>query len=206
MTADTTTAPERIWADMDNLTWVEECPDERMKDDEVAYIRADLCRAPVAQDAEPVAWMSRGGNFVYEPLRGFTPLYAHPAPQPSDEAATLRYDAQDLRAKGGHGPKWVEMVQRLWDVNDTLRDRAEAAEAALAAAEAHADVLAEAVRPFARHVDKATCAITVIWTDGDYRSTYSGTLKPADFYDASLALAAHQARRAADAPATEGEE
>lgn len=36
------TAPERIWADQDNLTWVEADPNEAMRRDEVCYIRADL--------------------------------------------------------------------------------------------------------------------------------------------------------------------
>ncbi|MTH33029.1 hypothetical protein GL279_00255 [Paracoccus limosus] len=35
--------PDRIWADMDNLTWVEECPGETRKDCEVEFVRADLC-------------------------------------------------------------------------------------------------------------------------------------------------------------------
>lgn len=35
-------APERIWADQDNLTLVEVDPEEVMKSDEVEYIRADL--------------------------------------------------------------------------------------------------------------------------------------------------------------------
>ena len=45
MSAVDQAAPTRIWADQDKLTWVEECPGERMKDDEVEYIRADLVEA-----------------------------------------------------------------------------------------------------------------------------------------------------------------
>ena len=42
------TAPERIWADQDNLTWVEEYPGETMTRDEVCYIRADVSAARIA--------------------------------------------------------------------------------------------------------------------------------------------------------------
>ncbi|REF70370.1 hypothetical protein [Paracoccus versutus] len=38
-----TDAPELIWADQDNLTWVEANPYEVMKDCEAAYVRSDLC-------------------------------------------------------------------------------------------------------------------------------------------------------------------
>ena len=123
MTADTTTAPERIWAwDYDfwsgegwqngNNTWCDENPHPIRATE---YIRADLCRAPVAQDAEPVAWQGRSGMIVHEPINGFRPLYAHHAPQPSDEAATLRAQLAEARA-------------------------------ALKAAEAHADRLADALQ------------------------------------------------------------
>lgn len=44
-----TKAPERIWADQDNLTWVEADPTERMKSDEVEYIRRDLHDALATQ-------------------------------------------------------------------------------------------------------------------------------------------------------------
>lgn len=36
-------APELIWADQDNLTWVEANPNEAMKDCEAVYVRSDLC-------------------------------------------------------------------------------------------------------------------------------------------------------------------
>lgn len=38
-----TDAPELIWADQDNLTWVEANPNETMRDCEAVYVRADLC-------------------------------------------------------------------------------------------------------------------------------------------------------------------
>lgn len=36
-------APERIWADQDDLTWVEAYPSEQMKREETEYTRSDLC-------------------------------------------------------------------------------------------------------------------------------------------------------------------
>lgn len=47
MTHDTT-PPKRIWADQDNLSWVEECPGEAMKDCEAPYILASDAEAMVA--------------------------------------------------------------------------------------------------------------------------------------------------------------
>ncbi|MFE3837317.1 hypothetical protein [Pseudogemmobacter sonorensis] len=41
--------PERIWADQDNLTWVEADPNEVMRGDEVCYIRADLAHPSGAE-------------------------------------------------------------------------------------------------------------------------------------------------------------
>lgn len=51
-------APEMIWADTDNLTWVETDPAERMKDCEVQYVRADLATpAPQWQPkVKPLVW------------------------------------------------------------------------------------------------------------------------------------------------------
>jgi hypothetical protein len=48
--------------------------------------------------------------------------------------------------------------------------------------------LEAALRPFARHVDKSSCEITMVWRDGDYVSTYTDTLKPSDFWAATTAL------------------
>jgi methyl coenzyme M reductase subunit C len=50
--------------------------------------------------------------------------------------------------------------------------------------------LEAALRPFARHVDKSSCEITMVWRDGDYVSTYTDTLKPSDFWAATTALKA----------------
>ena len=47
-----TQAPERIWADQDELTWVEADPDEYMRSWETAYIRADLSAAREAAAAQ----------------------------------------------------------------------------------------------------------------------------------------------------------
>lgn len=51
-----------------------------------------------------------------------------------------------------------------------------------------ASALVEALRPFAKFVDKETCTITMIWEDGDYRSHYPNVLKPLDFFNARAAL------------------
>ena len=48
--------------------------------------------------------------------------------------------------------------------------------------------LKAALRPFASHVDKSSCEITMVWRDGDYVSTYSDTLKPSDFWATTMAL------------------
>jgi hypothetical protein len=56
--------------------------------------------------------------------------------------------------------------------------------------DARVKALVEALRPFARHVDKATCKISMTWEDGDYKSTYTNTLRPQDFFNAADALAA----------------
>ena len=51
-----TDAPKRIWTDQDNLTWVEDCPGEAMKDYEASYILASevdaLVAAPLREAAE----------------------------------------------------------------------------------------------------------------------------------------------------------
>lgn len=49
MTHDT--PPKRIWADQDNLTWVEEFPGEAMKDCEAEYILASE-HAALIREAE----------------------------------------------------------------------------------------------------------------------------------------------------------
>lgn len=36
------TAPKRIWADQDNLTWVENDPGEVLRAQETEYVRADI--------------------------------------------------------------------------------------------------------------------------------------------------------------------
>jgi len=46
-----TDTPERIWADQDNLTWVEADPEEAMKREEVEYVRAPAWRTDM--DAAP---------------------------------------------------------------------------------------------------------------------------------------------------------
>ena len=48
--------------------------------------------------------------------------------------------------------------------------------------------LRKALKPFAQYVDKQTCTITMIWQDGDYKSTYTNTLKPDHFFAAAAAL------------------
>jgi len=52
---------------------------------------------------------------------------------------------------------------------------------------ARIEELEVALRPFTRYVDKSTCKITMVWADGDYESTYTDTLKPADFENAHAA-------------------
>lgn len=53
MTHDT--PPKRIWADQDNLTWVEEFPGEAMKDCEAPYILASEVAALI-REAEARGW------------------------------------------------------------------------------------------------------------------------------------------------------
>ncbi len=48
-----TQAPDTIWADQDELTWVEADPDEFMRSWETAYVRADLSAA-----REAAAWIA----------------------------------------------------------------------------------------------------------------------------------------------------
>lgn len=50
--------PERIWADQDNLTWVEADPTERMKSAEVEFVRSDLCAS--GQQVRVLEWRSTG--------------------------------------------------------------------------------------------------------------------------------------------------
>ena len=50
------------------------------------------------------------------------------------------------------------------------------------------DRLREALKPFSRFLDKETCTVTVTWSDGSYQSTYTGILRPADFFEAHAAL------------------
>jgi hypothetical protein len=57
-------------------------------------------------------------------------------------------------------------------------------------AQARIAELEAALRPFARHVDKSSCEITMVWRDGDYVSTYTDTLKSSDFWAATTALKA----------------
>ena len=78
-----------------------------------------------------------------------------------------------------------ERVHLLADIDIRLEaaDRIEALEAALEKAE-------KALQPFARHVDKRTCKITMLWQDGDYKSTYTDTLTPQDFFAAHEAICA----------------
>jgi hypothetical protein len=70
------------------------------------------------------------------------------------------------------------------------RDAIRALPAADPLADPRVQALVEALKPFARHVDKQTCKITMIWQDGEYNSTYTETLKPQDFFAAHAALAA----------------
>lgn len=57
--------------------------------------------------------------------------------------------------------------------------------------------LEEALRPFARHVDKRGETITLKWG----ASTYTGTLKPEDFYRASdLLIPEHIKRKLENRP------
>ena len=82
-----------------------------------------------------------------------------------------------------------ELVRRLrkgdpfGGVMQRAADRISALEAALAKAE-------KALQPFARHVDKRTCKITMVWIDGDYKSIYTGTLTPQHFFAAHEAILA----------------
>ena len=45
----TDAAPKRIWADQENLTWVEECPGEAMMDYEAEYILASEVAALIRE-------------------------------------------------------------------------------------------------------------------------------------------------------------
>jgi hypothetical protein len=55
-------------------------------------------------------------------------------------------------------------------------------------AQARISELEAALKPFASYVDKSSCKITMVWRDGDYVSTYTNTLKPSDFWAATVAL------------------
>ncbi|UFS65307.1 hypothetical protein LO749_01685 [Paracoccus denitrificans] len=54
MPSDKQQAPERIWADQDNLTWVEAHPGEQRKDCEIEYLRRDLCAS--GQQVRALEW------------------------------------------------------------------------------------------------------------------------------------------------------
>jgi hypothetical protein len=55
--------------------------------------------------------------------------------------------------------------------------------------------LEAALKPFASHVDKSSCKITMVWRDGDYVSTYTDTLNPSDFWAATTALKANEVKK-----------
>ena len=138
---------------------------------------------PETQDAEPVAWQMlklAAETFCnrvdageirskrsYSQFKDALNAIAHPAPQPSDEAATLR--AQLAEAKKN---------LLIWRDRAVAEEaRAEAAEAALAAAEDHADVLAEKAGRLIHNL-----------TEGEFVST----TREAEWAEA---LAAHMVRR-----------
>ncbi len=59
-------APERIWADQDNLTWVEAYPSEQMKSDEAEYTRSDLCVTRADLDAAVALALEAAAKAVEE--------------------------------------------------------------------------------------------------------------------------------------------
>ena len=85
----TDAAPKRIWADQENLTWVEECPGEAMKDYEAEYILASEVAALI-REAE-----ARGMERAAEICEGIRTSIAN---GPMPEGARFDYE-QSIRAE-----------------------------------------------------------------------------------------------------------
>ena len=81
---------------------------------------------------------------------------------------------------------WMELISEIPDYTADVTP--EQAVAAAKAARREVARLRKALKPFAQYVDKQTCTITMIWQDGDYKSTYTNTLKPDHFFAAAAAL------------------
>lgn len=102
------------------------------------------------------------------------------------DAIALQFDKEDDRPA---------LMARIIIRSIENEQRAITAEAQLTAERANADRLAAAVGPFSGFVDRKSCEIVIIWADGKYRSTYTGIVKPDEFFAASDALAAHTQHR-----------
>jgi phage terminase large subunit-like protein len=107
------------------------------------------------------------------------------------------YFPEAVEAEGAYGGTGVEYTR-----TDISQARIEELEGSLDRAEMNCQYLAQevearqartaeleaALKPFASHVDKSSCKITMVWRDGDYVSTYTDTLNPSDFWAATTAL------------------
>jgi hypothetical protein len=84
----------------------------------------------------------------------------------------------------GTNATYRRYLEGLYDESNIVQAFARFEATHLATLTAERDALREALEPFARHVDKQGEVITLTWGE----STYTGTLKPEDFYRASDAL------------------
>lgn len=140
---------------------------------------ADLCRAPVAQDAEPVSWPA-----------GFFELRGDARLRECDTDGCYQHCSIRME-RGGVGSDYCEPCARKIatpqpsDEAATLRAQLAEARAALAAAEAHANALADGIE----------CALAICGTPIARRRL---NLDPSDerLKEATTALAAHKDRRA----------
>lgn len=92
----TDAAPKRIWADQENLTWVEECPGEAMRDYEAEYILASEVAALI-REAE-----ARGMERAAEICAGLADQVSDAALTGLPEQARLRESMEAAFTKARH--------------------------------------------------------------------------------------------------------
>lgn len=175
---DSARGPERIWVDRYNY-WA----NPTHKDEKTEYIRADLAPDPLgAVKVKPLVWAQIESTLPRVVFKAKTMLGSYVA--------------------------WPDGRWKLHGRNAGFQTIGETLETAKAAAQADYEqrilsalehdpqgervkaLMYQALRPFARQVDKATCKITMTWEDGDYKSTYTNTLTPQDFFKAADAIRA----------------
>ena len=123
-----------------------------------------------------------------------TPTTDLTAPEAVERMARV-IERHQTRKRQNHArnPRYQPPDERYEPIPDTIRALSAALEAERARAKALTAALEKAekaLQPFARHVDKRTCKITMLWQDGDYKSTYTDTLTPQDFFAAHEAICA----------------